>query len=947
MDFMKDRFFGSVIDYVDCHRNFRNDVDDLKKTVVDLKRRRNDKVAELLTVDDSEKEVKEEVQGWLADARTVIEIEMPDIEEEVQNVPYLSRGSLGRRVRQKIQQVREIYDRGNFLEGLVIERPPPIGTSLLVENLEGEVDVKEKIWGYLRGHEVGMIGLCGIGGVGKTTIMMHINNELLKEPIGFDKVIWVTVSHPLSVAKLQHDIARELGKCHLESEDELKLAPKLMNVMQRMKFILILDDVWDKFTLQRVGIPKPTSRNGCKIVITSRSIDICNYLGCQIIKVPPLSKEESFNLFLDKVGRDVLQIPNLEEILKLVVGECAGLPLAIVVIARSMREVKDICEWRNALRELHQCVVGTVKEDSAINKERLIEDWIGGGLIEELGSRREMHDKGHAILNSLENNSLLEKANEEGYVKMHDVVRAMALRINSIGPLSCMVKASIGLTKMPNEDKWTEDLEKVSLMKNNISYIPSKMSPKCPMLSTLILKGNKRLRLLPECFFANMPVLKFLDLSSTGVKHLPDSISGLENLTALILRECRNLEWIPSLAKLKALNKLDLYDAGLLVVPKGIKMLVNLHYLDLSCPRLEELPKGIISNLSRLQYLRRESRDWSSTEDAIRGNEVTRLKKLETFEGRLNSLEDFNNYVKSRHFERLSHYVFEVVMEPRNYLILRKFNQNGCFKRVLLGHCNIGGEDSLVLPDDVQDLWFWDCNSGSDISVFLKNTTQLRRYTLMNCEEIECVVSSLSSSTAMNSLESLHLSRLPSLLDLVKVENIAASRAPTFPHIFSTLKTFSISGCSKMKNLFPCKLLQGLQNLEKIKVNACKEMEEIIGWEEEEGNQTTVAFILPKLRELYLGNLPELKKICPQSGVMLGDSLNSITICKCPRLKRIPLCLDGNGQPSPPPPALQEIRIYPRTWWESLEWDNPNAKNVLQPFVKDQRVPGTGLFIEC
>ncbi|GLT32635.1 hypothetical protein SLA2020_072880 [Shorea laevis] len=130
--------------------------------------------------------VREEVQEWLEGARKVID--MSDIEQEVKNASYLSRGSLGRHVRQKIQEVREIYDRGNFTEGLVIERPPSIGIPLPTENMVGEVDVKEKIWGYLRGSE-GMIGVCGIGGIGKTTIMKHIHNELLNEAIGFEKVI--------------------------------------------------------------------------------------------------------------------------------------------------------------------------------------------------------------------------------------------------------------------------------------------------------------------------------------------------------------------------------------------------------------------------------------------------------------------------------------------------------------------------------------------------------------------------------------------------------------------------------------------------------------------------------------------------------------------------------------------------------------------------------------
>ncbi|GKV51086.1 hypothetical protein SLEP1_g57763 [Rubroshorea leprosula] len=905
---------------------------------------------------------------------------MPDIEKQLQNVSYSSRGNFGRHVRQKIKEVREIYDQGNFPEGLVIKRPPLVGTSLLIENLVGEVDVKEKIWEYLRSREVGMIGVCGIGGVGKTTVMKHIHNELLNESIGFTKIIWVTVSQSLSVVKLQGDIARKMNKSLPKGSDELERASRLKDIMETVKYALILDDVWDKFSLQRVGIPEPTIENGCKIVITSRSVDVCNYLRCQIVKVPPLPQQESLNLFLDKIGQDILQIPNLENILKDMVAECAGLPLAIVVIAGSMRGVTDIREWRSALRQLRHCVVRTEKdsedeifkrlkfsydrlpnssiqecfsycslypEDWVIRRADLIEDWICEGLVEKLGSRRQMHDRGHEILNRLENNCLLEKGHDgdgEG-VKMHDVVRDMALRIKSTGPSKFMVKAKMRLTEIPEKDEWTEDLDKVSLMDNEISYIPINMLPKCLMLSTLILEGNAELKQIPECFLANMPLLKFLDLSCTGIEALPNSICSLKNLTTLILRGCRRLERMPSLSKLKALKKLDLAEAGLCVAPEGIEMLENLEYLDLSAPKLEVLPRGKISKLFRLQYLRLSP--IFSTD--IRAEEVARLNMLEYFEGIFGQPKDLSSFVsKLNHFRRPKNYWLrvgvETELEREGERYFGKFNNDDIFRKVALSYCKIGYEDELVLPDDLRNLWMASCNTVADISISLRNLTQLQTYKLNNCKGIECVVSSSSSSssslTAMSNLQKLCLWFLPSLRDIMKVEKTTASLAPTTsPHIFSNLKHLKIRHCPKLKKLFPCELLQvqGLQNLEQIIVHHGKGMEEIIGWEEEEvGNQTTTPILipLPKLRILGLNWLPKLKRIYPKGGVMACDSLNSIYIGDCPKVKRIPLCLGReNGQPSLA--AMKEIYIYnPKEWWESLEWENPDDEYVRLPFIK-------------
>ncbi|GLT47604.1 hypothetical protein SLA2020_212900 [Shorea laevis] len=978
---------GLAIGEADRRINFQNDVDDLRKRVADLKRRRNDRVAELLTVDDLEKQVKEEAQGWLEDVRKVIEIEMPDIEEQVQNVSSWSRGNLGRRVRQKIQDVKEIYDRGSFPEGLVIERPPTIGITLPTENMVGEVDVKEKIWEYLMGHEVGIIGVCGIGGVGKTTVMKHIHNELLNKAkvMGFKKVVWVTVSHPLNVFRLQDDIARAMKKSHSDwwdklrwdELDELSRAARLMEAMKEVKYALILDDVWDKFTLDRIGIPEPTVENGCKIVITSRSIELCNYLRCQVVKVPPLPEQESLNLFLDKVGQDVLRIAELEEILKLMVAECAGLPLAIVVIAGSMRGVEDICEWRNALRELRQCVVDTEKdsedeifnrlkfsydrlpknsssqdqecflycslypEDWMIRRQDLIEAWICEGIVEKLRSRREMHDKGNAILNRLLNCCLLEEAYDKAYVKMHDVVRDMALRIKSTGPGGFMVKAGMRLTEIPDEDEWNGDLNKVSLMKNEISYILQNMSPKCLMLSTLILEGNYRLREISECFFANMPQLKFLDLSRTGIEVLPNSTCNLEYLTALILQGCNRLKRMPSLSKLKALKKLDLDGAGLREAPEGIEMLENLEYLDLFCPDLRVPLRGKISKLFRLQYLCKHR----IFPNEIGGEEVPGLKMVEWFEGRFDWLKDYNNFASKLNPGRPSHFIIEVGgIDKDREGHFRKFNNNDLPNQVILSRCEIGEEDELVFPDDLQDLRIQHCNGVGDISIFQKDFTQLRTCALKDCRGIGCVVSLSSSSstslTVMNNLEVLTLKGLPNLRNVVKVKKTTASPAPTIcPLMFSNLEELRVCDCSKLKKLFPYELLQGqgLQNLELIEVKRCWGMEEIIGWEEEEeGNQTTTPILitLPKLRILKLQSLLELKRICPERGVMVCESLNSIDMHLCSKVKRIPLCL-GRENTQPSLPAVKSIYIEnSKEWWDSLEWENPDDKIVLQPFLK-------------
>ncbi|GLT83876.1 hypothetical protein SLE2022_021470 [Rubroshorea leprosula] len=937
---------------VDNHRKFKENADDLGNKLRILEAKKEDVKTRLQGEVCSEKQAKNEVVVWLQDVEK-INAEIQDVLKRVHSASYFSRARLGKLARKKIGVLDAILQQGSFPEGLVVDKPAT-ALPLPVENLQGEVCVKEKIWGYLTGNEVQMIGVCGIGGVGKTTIMKHIRNELLLMESRFDNVIWVTVSYPLNVVRLQHEIAKEMNESLPENEDEQKRASRLMWIMGRVKYVLILDDVWQRFSLKDVGIPSPTMENGSKLVITSRKVDVCKSIGCEIVKVSPLSEEESLNLFLDKVGSDILQVPELEGIWEAMVKECAGLPLAIVVIAGSMKGVIDVHEWRHALNELRKRIRATAEgledeiferlkfsydrlrdsniqncflscslyaEDDEISKDGLVEQWIDEGLIEESGSRHAMLDKGRTILNRLENSCLLEKAIFEDTTKMHDVVRDMALRIGS----QFMVKARMGLTEIPDEHEWTENLEKVSLMQNEISDIPLNMCPNCPILTTLMLQRNRALSQIPDCFFANMQGLKLLNLSETSIESLPHSICNLENLTTLLLRDCTQLKHVPCLAKLKALKKLDMFEAGIDVVPEGIDMLVNLQYLDLWCPALVELPTQILSNLSHLQHLRVYS---NSTTSKI-GEEVRGLKKLETFEAQLYDLQDLNNYVKSNHFKRLSNYQLVVGQVDDEFC-----DDPSLSKLISLGECDIGGEDSVVLPDDVDNLWIYLCRKFRSLSDIysLQKTTELRRCSVRECEEMECVVDMVTSSSSfINNLEQLYLDKLPNLSVVVNVGGVEA----TLPHIFSNLKIFKMWECSRMKRLFSLELLQGLQNLEEITVKNCQQMEEIIGWEGEEENHTadattTTTFTLPKLTDLSLENLPELKRICPTRGVMVCDSLQELEIKKCPKLKRIPLV--GNVRPSPPA-TLKQIRIKPKELWESLEWDDPNAKNVLQPFV--------------
>ncbi|KAL4354290.1 hypothetical protein GQ457_06G022810 [Hibiscus cannabinus] len=855
-----DYVLNKIVQHLDNHRNLDQHMNDLKRKLKDLDGLKEDTESQMSAELQPTKKLKTVVQVWLENVER-INGEVRELVGRIGESRALTRGFHTDDVLKRIREVEELIQQGKFHEGLVVDNPQWIGQVLSTTTLSGE-DAKacmEEIWHCLMDDEVLKIGVWGMGGVGKTSILKVINNQLLKETAKFDIVIWVTVSKQMSIAKLQKDIASKIGVTFNGDEDETTRAGMLFETLsQKSRFVLILDDLWNKISFEIIGIPELCA--GSKLVLTTRSFDLCRQLCCRVIKVNPLEERHAWNLFLEKVGWDILNIPGLEPIAKSIAKRCAGLPLAIVTVAGCMRGIDNLSEWRNALRELsvykksvhgleddvfhqlrfsydhlkdqklQQCFLSCAlyPEDFIIKEKVLIQFWIAEGIVEEMDSRQAEFDRGCTIINRLLNNCLLEVSTVTKYgrhVKMHDLVRDMALHITSEKP-RFFVKAGMRLTRPPDVQEWSEDLEKVSLMGNwelEILY-PLEMSPpKCSMLTTLLL-SDCGIMSIPEGFFNHMHGLKILDLSKNPIMSLPHSISNLKILTRLSLARCLNLKKVPSLSNLQVLKELDLEATNIKSVPHGMKNMLSLKYLNLSWSRnLIVIPNGILSRLSCLQEL-------IVGETLIRGEEVHGLNKLEILEGRFHDLHNLNMYVQTLH-DREEPCEYQIRVGERGRVVT--FNSR---KYIELCGCNIYS-NQIMLPHDIKELYIKKC--------------------YLDCSE----------------------------------EHLFSRFIPVSLGNFSSLKFFQIYDCRNTKKLFPPNCVP--PNLQQLRVRNCDELEELIAseLESEERGMVTVEISLPKLKQLELIDLPELKSICGVGVVMVCNSLEEIRVEDCLKLKRMPLNL--------------------------------------------------------
>ena len=768
-----------------------------------------------------------------------------------------------------------------------------------------------KIWELLEDDRVLIIGIYGIGGVGKTFLATYMQSEIKRNKT-FKNVLWITVSHDLTIFKLQQHIA-EIIKVKLYGDDERKRAMILASELEeREKIVVILDDVWKYIDLEKVGIPLGVK--GIKLIITSRLKHVFQQMDCQPInmilverfyKYHPDDPDEAWELFLLKHGHrgTPSTFPHeVENIARCVVQECDGLPLGISVIARIMKGKTDIYWWRHVLNKLETLEMGVEMQEEVLSVLRRSYDNLTEkdvqkcflyiamlpnyldiddltmkladmGLLNGKRNLKEIFNEGNVMVDKLINHSLLSVNCQT--VTMHGLMRKMAWNILKESGSNMIVKGYRDMEKIPHIREWTIDLVAVSLANNSIKEIPEGTSPNCPRLSTLLLFDNC-IEHIPECFFTHMNALTTLDLSQNEyLTCLPHSLSNLRSLTSLTLNQCLDLEYIPPLGELQSLLRLQISDCSIQAAPEGLENLTNLEWLDLSMnDNLKLVPGSFLPSLTNIQYL-----NLLGCSD-IKVEDVEGMTMLECFSGTFEDPDNLNRFVRE---------ILDSGYGPQTYLIHYWYDEvqrKSCdqektliefdSRTINIGDCE---ELSYVLPRDlailsVEDNHQWECFCAPLSSNLPKHLTRISVIGCTNLKSLFCLSCSLCAS--IESLQYLDLCALTSLTAICK-EDIANLMPPQSPvGIFSDLKHFDISHCHGIKTLLTPILVPLLQNLEFLSVSYCDSMEQIFAESYDDGIKIT----LPELTNLSVRYLPKLKMVC--KGILVCKSGFKLDITDCP-----------------------------------------------------------------
>ncbi|KAJ4721751.1 Disease resistance protein [Melia azedarach] len=759
------------------------------------------------------------------------------------------------------------------------------------EAFESRASLLTEVISSLKDPHVNIVGIYGMGGIGKTTLAKAVANhpEINKF---FDSVIFVEITEKPDKMQIQRRIGEKLVGLQL-SEQEDRAAKLCERLKQEKSILIILDNIWDRLDLQAIGIPCKEAK-GCKLLLTSRDVDVlsskmdsqCNF------PVGFLNDAEAWNLFEKMSGRDYTKDRELESVAKKVAKKCAHLPILIVTVARALSN-KPLFRWKDFLqqmgmssskdvRDIHASIELSYKylENDALQKtllliryanltsaDELLMYGMSLGLFDDINEEvmEGRRARVQTLVQQLKDSCLLLDGNTtlEDF-SMHDVVRHV---VNSIA----FRDRHAFTNEQDAELKWPDESTLNAYHSVVLKDVkPGELPPvlECQHLKLLSISAtNRGFRLfLYSCqdFFSRMTELKVLVLANMDLSSLPESICFLSNLQALGLYKCQ-LDDVAILGELTKLEILSLRNSKIKRLPAEVHHLIRLKSLDLRCTDVEVIPPNVISSLSNLEELYMDRFEWEKQGlDKARENaslsELKHLSKLTCLEIKI---KDADTLPTDLSFQTLERYKITIACQNDTDWMWRINTFNSCRKfNLSLTDTNICLNAGHIMQlKGIEDLRLAGLQDMKGVLYELDRSgfPQLKYLQVEDNDNLLCIVDSMEHLTlnVFPILESLLLKNLVNLGKICRRQLTAAESS------FSQLRKIAVKECHKLDNIFLLSIVRRLQLLESIDVSDCENIKCVFGIEggDEVNNNSEVTenIKLSKLRSLRLKGLPKLR----------------------------------------------------------------------------------------
>ncbi|XP_052294946.1 disease resistance-like protein DSC1 isoform X1 [Citrus sinensis] len=482
----------------------------------------------------------------------------------------------------------------------------------------------------IRSAGVYVLGIWGIGGIGKTTIAGAVFNKISRCFEGSYFALDVREAEETGRIK---DLQKELLS-KLLNDGNARNVESQLNRLARKKVLLVFDDVNHPGQIESLIGCLDELASGSRVIITTRDKQVLeNCWVNQIYRMKELVDVDAHKLFCQCAFRGGHLDASYTEVTRKAIKYAHGVPLALQVLGRHLcGRSKEV--WESAMRKLeiipHVDILKVLKisydslDDSQKNVFLDIACLLEGEHRDEVTSFFDASGFQAKIeLSVLEDKSLITCLNNQ--IRMHDLLRDMGREIVRNESIDLPGKRSRlwyhkDIDEVLKKNTGTEAIKGISLDMNKVnrkihmdSFAFSKM-PKLRFLKFYGFENKCMVSHLDGVLFAELRHLEWqqyplktlnihaenlvsLQMPFSKVEQLWDDVQDLVNLKEIDLCGSKSLTKLPDLSQAKTLETLSLEGClSLMETHSSIQYLNKLKVLDLGkCKSLTSLPTSIHS----------------------------------------------------------------------------------------------------------------------------------------------------------------------------------------------------------------------------------------------------------------------------------------------------------------------------------------------------------------
>nr|KYP62635.1 TMV resistance protein N [Cajanus cajan] len=507
---------------------------------------------------------------------------------------------------------------------------------------------------------VHMVGIHGLGGVGKTTLAVAVCNSIADH---FEALCFLeNVRETAGKHGLQHVQSNLLSEVVGEKEIKLTSVKQGISIiqhrLQQKKVLLIVDDVDKMEQLHAIVGRSDWFGHGSRIIVTTRDKQL---LACHGVKrtyeLKELNKEHALQLLCWKAFKLEYFDPCYHDVLNRAITYVSGLPLALEVIGSNLFG-KSIEQWECALNRYERIPNKEIQEILRVSYDALDEDEQSVFLdiaccykeyelaeVEDILHAHYDHCMKHQI-GVLVQKSLI-KITFDGKVTLHDLIEDMGKEIvRQESPKEPGKRSRLWFSKdiveVLQENKGTSQTEIIFMDFSLFEKVEwdGYAFKRMKNLKTLIIrsghfsKGPKHLpnilRVLEWWRYPSQDLPFDFHPKKLVICKLPKSSFSSLELAAILLKKIPDLSCLPQLEKLSFQLCQNLF-----TVHYSVGFLEKLKILNgLGCIKLKSFPPIKLTSLEQLELsfcigLKRFPEILGKMENITpNGLEETRIKKI-------------------------------------------------------------------------------------------------------------------------------------------------------------------------------------------------------------------------------------------------------------------------------------------------------------------------------